>query len=279
MLNKYFLQSWLSLNPKFDFYDFNPNVLDENILIEQDIDIPYVNEKEMNLGESNTCIEYLEYLSKQDQLLLLGYTYLGDKLINNYLRNREELEYQYEQYKELRYGEFNPLFISMAHLQYPNEHISSKLYKKIKKLKSIQEYQQCIEWTIDKLNQLIDEAPPLFEGCILYRGEKSKWKEETSSSFFSRLFNIKKTILINYSFLSTSLDYDTAKSYSANKCCLKRIELQQNRKGILLGPLSYQPGEVEVLLPPGEYKYNEPKKENENKYKIENNIGTLYLKR
>ena len=272
MLQKYVLQSWFKLNPEFDFYDFNPSVLNDNLLVEDDLDIPYVSEREMTLGDSNTALEYLEFLSKKDQLILLGYTYLGDRLINNYLRNPTELEDQFEQYKELRYGEFNPLFISIANLQYPNEEISSKLYKKIKTLKTIQQYKKCIEWMIDQLTRLISDAPPLFEGCILYRGEKSKWKEETSTSFFQRLFGIKKTKLTNVSFLSTSLDFETAQSYAAKDCCLKRIELETYRKGILLGPLSYQPGEVEVLLAPGEYK-----KEGEDKtqYKIE----TVYLKR
>lgn len=264
----YQLQSWWRLNPEFDFYDFNPSVLNEPIIIDEDIDIPYKNEVEMSLEYSNNCLEYIEYMSKEDQLLLLGYTYLGDRLVNNYLRYPEEVEDQYQMYLELRYGEFNPLFVSIAKLQYPNKEISSKLYKKIKKL-SLPDYIQCIEWTINRLNQLIDESPSLFQGCILYRGEKSMWT--TKKSVLSHLFSFKSNTVTNISFLSTSLDIDTAKSYASKDCCLKRIELIKERKGILLGPLSYQPGEVEVLLAPGDFK-----KEKEDK---QFNINTIYLER
>lgn len=82
---------------------------------------------------------------------------------------------------------------------------------------------------LDTLDELFENVPPIDQTQIVYRG---------ISTYFP-LESIK-------SFISTSLSFDVATSFSGKYCCLLYITLSPGSKILPLKELSYLPSEEEM---------------------------------
>ena len=247
------------------YYDIK--ITDNNPLITSESVLSSVWFKEMN--------DYIVNLSMLDVLTVYGYTFVGDRIVNSYIRsklnqnafynsleitaspfymdfilylktmkNEDEvfsiinennklndmdtntLKYLYSQSKVIDVNNLNPF--------YEREHSIFKHVKYEHWLNIIDSYKL-------RLRKIIENSPSLPQTMTVFRGVKDRFFEQMTHDNIYR----------NAGFVSTSLKYDVAKSFSlktSDKCCIFKIKLLKGTNALLVPGMSAFPKEVEFLL-------------------------------
>lgn len=106
---------------------------------------------------------------------------------------------------------------------------------------------QVVSVFIRDLSRIIDAAPPLSQAVTVFRG--------VAKDYY--LKGLKNGVYQNVGFVSSSLDINTAREFTAldGKCCLQRITVLQGTKAILLMPVSLIADEKEILFNHGCFYY------------------------
>lgn len=231
-------------------------------------------------------IEYQKKLSFQDQLILLSYTYAGDRLIHNYIEKSfdESTLFVKDSYSTMLFPLYIPFIMYMSKhknnfkpdlfkrlyiqseaqtLISPDEikkrffeygdRISFKSYNHI--LNSIFRtrilnndfYNELFKIYHERLSSLILNSPPLEETLIVYKGLKDM-----------DFIDFKKNnIFTNRRYISTSYLVASATHASfintATSCCLQKITLLKRTKCLYVYFSYYN--EYEILLPPDRHLY------------------------
>ena len=140
-------------------------------------------------------------------------------------------------------------------------------------LKNILTHVEWKTWTevIDsyqkRLNNIIKKSPPLKQNTTVLRGITEDYITTAT----------KNSIFRNVSFISTSINYNVAKTFNNNKkCCILKIKLLKGSRALLLNGLSVFSHEAEFLLSSDtnfiiNYKKEEPYLPNTNKICIDKN--------
>lgn len=190
---------------------------------------------------------YLEGCSMRQKLILSGYTRGGDELVNMYLlKDFQDLrQYIFNHWRSggnLVDYMFNPMYYQLRELGGPeNVHSMQYWLERLEDEVLVKTIMSAIEKYIGELTRIFDKSPKLTKPIIVYRGTKSEYYKDKSDIFH------------NTTFMSTSLSPKIALGFinTLYRCCFKEIHLVPGAKAIFLEPLTQQPKEVEVLLPPG----------------------------
>jgi|694.fasta_scaffold38874_3 hypothetical protein len=197
-----------------------------------------------------------ETLSTKEIFMLSGYTFNGDVLANLFLKlkanvssdaeddfNEYVLNWRSEKKKNKhRQIRLNSLFYQLAKRlnNYDYDFVNSYLEKVKRDDAFIQLIKECVEEYVDDLKKIFDKAPALDEDMVVFRGVSTMYyKKDNSDKFY------------NNTFMSTSLNPNTALDFSAKECCLKKITLKRGfNKIIFIEPITQIRGEYELLIPP-----------------------------
>lgn len=184
---------------------------------------------------------YLDRLSMRERINLYGYTKAGDQLVNMYLRNDIQA---LEQYISSR-GNYQhiPIYYQLRDRGAPEGIDEIHSWLRTKDTQSlIKIFISAIKSYIDELVKVFDNSPALTRPITVFRGVKTAYYKTDNSNVFH-----------NREFMSASLDPDIAITFtdSTAGCCFKQINLVPGAKAIFIAPLSQEPNELEVLLPPG----------------------------
>nr|QOI90371.1 hypothetical protein HWQ62_00234 [Pyramimonas orientalis virus] len=227
----------------------------------------------------NKLNQYIKELPYEQIFAMFAYTTIGDKLVNNYLRNGENNNYlkdfvsnfnsQKKNYKTVRYL---PLFFPMLNIIKTNINNISKLLIDPEKEKEILQHKvlimkdfeknknkgelyvlicdifplftyktivKCVELLIDTLNNTINGAPALTKKLVVYRGSADSYYFNT---------DLPNTMFRNKGFVSTSINKYSAEYFSNDDCCLAYITLLPGSKALLLEGVTNVTDEFEMLL-------------------------------
>lgn len=185
---------------------------------------------------------YLDRLSMRERINLYGYTKAGDQLVNMYLRNDIQA---LEQYIISNWGNYQhiPIYYQLRDRGAPEDVNEMHSWLRIKDTSSlIKIFISAIKSYIDELVKIFNNSPALTRPITVFRGVKTAYYKTDNSNIFH-----------NKEFMSASLDPDIALTFtdSTAGCCFKQINLIPGAKAIFIAPLSQEPNELEVLLPPG----------------------------
>ena len=181
-------------------------------------------------------LEYLKKISKKDKLVLKIYSesYLF-KLLNNFCNQIIDpetiLEYDIEEENETYIEEY----LKIKNIKQPDEEAENIEY-------FIFVIDLIISITKDLISIIINSPPT--PDVMVYRGTKNYY------------YSKEDNILINYGFVSTSLDEEVAEIFTDQKtCCLFKVLIPKGTRGIYLslldlidGDMEYE--EYELVLPP-----------------------------
>lgn len=221
-----------------------------------------------NLSEFlNNNQKYLDGLSQRQLVVLAGYTLDGDELANMYLRNdRTKLEkYIFQHWsiysQEKSYGH-NPLYFQLRDLGAPslpgdpeslqNTNLMISWLGKKDNSSLISTFMSAIKSFISELIEIFDKSPKLESPITVFRGARTAYYK-TGGSIFN-----------NKEFMSASLSPKVAIQFMERitSCCFKQINLVRGAKVIFMEPISQNPDELEVLIPPGnKFEITEVKKD------------------
>ena len=225
--------------------------------------------KEMN--------DYMINLSMVDMLTVHGYTFIGDRIVNSYIRSRvnrlllasavwmnSPFYTEFCLYLKTMKNEDEVLnMINLNHSDIDLDvdikilkdlYLKSKVldvnnltpfFEKTHTILRYVKYEHILK-IIDsyklRLRKIIENSPPLPQTMTVFRGVKDK--------YFAQM--TKDNIYRNAGFISTSLQYNVAKSFSnhtaPDKCCIFKIKLLKGTKALLIPGVSKFPNELEFLL-------------------------------
>jgi hypothetical protein len=240
-----------------------------NIYNEKFINNIKYNSKEIKLFISNQ-ITFFESLTIEELYTLKYYTYIGDKLLNTYIKGIFDpkkintlyikgryfyfshysdsyllLYYQFKYvFEELLIKEnYIKIFRSLDNYNYLNK-FDKKYFNKyiLENYKNfeIEIYHLVFEKFINDLINIFNKAP-IANNIICYRGLENK--------FFNNIINIKKGYYTNSTFISTSLFIDVAKKFTLNNNgYIQKININSN-KVIFMELITLNNYEFEILLP------------------------------
>jgi hypothetical protein len=206
-------------------------------------------------------------LSENDKVMLQGYTYMGDVLVNNYLRGTLKPPFEDEEKAEYLATQ---KFIDVLFWNYINDNydllktrmklpkkgfimnIPELIFDNYEFFDDVSNVLPIIDIYKNDLIRIISRAPPLPAPLTVYRGFKSE--DHVTDLEFS-----------NIDFISTSLDMIQAikfslmndKTYKITHRGAKyfggvyEITVTPRVPCVFMGFISFIPGEYEVLLPPG----------------------------
>jgi hypothetical protein len=221
-------------------------------------------------------LHYCQSLSKEEVLTVRGYTYRGDKILNQWMVSPSDWWTLF--IKLILKADFTdsyfPFFYSFIYvlqkdLDYSHSILSSsqknilnKIYttdrfKRQYRLSDVydllmteKENMTDISWkefwnlviTIyrDQLNQIIRKAPTLHHCLTVYRGTKDPyWLKSLTEDHSEFIFK-------NYT--STSLDIKNTEEFRNESCCLLKITLPEKTPCLFISGFSSEPSEAEILL-------------------------------
>jgi len=248
--------------------------------------------------------DFLLNLPWKDKIRIVGYTYGGDKICNNYIlksidyKNIMDKFYEYEReyifplafeiyLDSIKYASYADWMDSLIPV---SEHAGLSMIFELTfdALKSVeynyraymtilkfidlvankikpQGWNKWIESFIQGITQIINKAPSTpKDSFYVYRGVKN-------ASFVTL---DSRNVFTNNLFMSTSLSIDVAYEFKSNysKCCIFEMQVLQNTKCLFISPLSYFPEEFEILFAPGRHllKIGRDHQDSDNKMLITN---------
>lgn len=218
--------------------------------------------------------DYITQLSTKDLYTIVGYTFYGDIVSNNFMRGQlKSSDFLNEVKNQSRWnqGQYYPIFFQALEVfkemvktendldkitegkvnvilksLWKDVHIPgikmSSIYTKFKKAAGNFTYNKfwthAIQRYIDDLSRIIRNAPALRKKMVVYRGVKNDYYLK---GLAGKMYNTN-------SFVSTSLNLQSAINFSSEKCCFKRITLLPGTRVLLMDGVSVYPGEFEILL-------------------------------
>ena len=113
--------------------------------------------------------------------------------------------------------------------------------KKVKRDdKFVELIKECVEEYIEELIKIFDKAPALDTEMVVFRGVSTMYYKKDNSDIF-----------YNNTFMSTSLNPNTALEFSDRDCCMKKIILKPGfNRIIFMEPITQVTGEYELLICP-----------------------------
>ena len=193
----------------------------------------------------------LESVQNDDYYFPLFYQFL---IVLNEMYNKNKLDTYLN-----RFLEFEDIenFLSLSRHNKNNPIKLSNLYKEFqgKKQHFLRMFESkefvlrfwcpIIEYTIKDLNRIIKRAPQTNKCFIAFRGSKSDYLYNLSSS---NTTNDNTKHLLHTTFMSTSFDLEIATQFKENECCLMRILIPKGSSCLYVGGISKFTGELEVLF-------------------------------
>jgi len=257
---------------------FNTSVLDneygeDGLFSETPYRLKFITEQLLNTEWINKSIKYITNLDWLDKLTILGYSYRGDTIVNNYARGTLDWAKMYMLFSD---DSFKPL--------------SPQLYKKIKTFEHIedifnltrqvteQEQKPILKWTrivymssrlgsdeyeaiqrllvfftpihiedliesmIEDMTRLIEEAPPTLSSIVLFRGIKDMFISSDNQHFTLKGFVSTSPDIFS------ALDFATINNKESIGCCIKRIVVPLGSKILFVPSISRYADEVETIL-------------------------------
>lgn len=167
------------------------------------------------IDESRKFIDSLDFYERQ---ILISYTKIGDRIINNIIRG--------DRSKEL--GQFVMDNIKKFQNYYELEVVKNLPYNLVEKIGWIPVY-------IQEFLRVCNKAPKLKYNVTLYRGVQTK--------------DFKSLRPIENEFVSTTIDPDIARNFKAEgECCILNMLVEKGVKALFLAEISHFSEEQEVLL-------------------------------
>ena len=219
-------------------------------------------------------------LTVKEIFMLSGYTYNGDVLCNLVLRmksdNTDKRKKNFKEYvvnwniEEEEGYKLIPIFYQLSKRlnKYSYKDIKSYLKKVKRDEKFVELIKDCVEEYIEELKKIFDKAPVLENEMVVYRGVTTMYYKKDNSDIF-----------YNNTFMSTSLNPNTALGFSYKDCCMKKIILKPGfNRIIFMEPITQVGGEYELLICPDTkfriLKHEKLKKLNSINYKKINEAGS-----
>ena len=219
-------------------------------------------------------------LTVKEIFMLSGYTYNGDVLCNLVLRmksdNTDKRKKNFKEYvvnwniEEEEGYKLIPIFYQLSKRlnKYSYKDIKSYLKKVKRDEKFVELIKDCVEEYIEELKKIFDKAPVLENEMVVYRGVTTMYYKKDNSDIF-----------YNNTFMSTSLNPNTALGFSYKDCCMKKIILKPGfNRIIFMEPITQVTGEYELLICPDTkfriLKHEKLKKLNSINYKKINEAGS-----
>ena len=181
-----------------------------------------------SLAWLNAQTDYFRTLNKTDIALIQFYTYHGDVILNNFVRNRWSISENDLDFIRLRCGD---------------ESINEGFHKwmKILKLTDMDSVELLLLGIYNRLNQLIMKAPSNSQRFVSYRGSNSK-------DYFEQVQTQKPKIFRNMGFFSTTMLIANAMAF-AQGGYMTRIIVPKGYHCIYLEAMTLCEGEEEILMP------------------------------
>ena len=199
----------------------------------------------------NANDRYLQSLDKLDLLLLKGYTFHGDNIVNAYLRRyvpavdqaaRDKLAKFFRSYDQKAWSSGKVLSMLFPAFKALHNIHTGSLTKDIDEIQrrswTLPEYVAATTWTVDRLQHLILNGPATTTEMVVHRGVRDNWWKHS-----------KRNAFVQDGFMSTTLARGLAFKDEETSCCLKKIILPPGTHGLFLEGLTSVTGELEVLLP------------------------------
>lgn len=217
---------------------------------------------------------YIESLSLLDQMTIVGYTFVGDQIINDFIQNNFQITQPVidnilktinDRFKVQKTSIVNkqfPFFSQIFELFYPqDEKITPDLYnyildhlyqpdwKKENFINSIntENWTRVLNRYIEDLRRILKHAPETEFNMVLFRG--------TGRDTTFKYKETKGNVIVNNQFKSASLDFSVAMSFTGipekdtrYRCCLVRFIIPKKFKLLYIGSVSSFGGEHEVLI-------------------------------
>ena len=192
-------------------------------------------------------------LTTKEIFMLSGYTFNGDVLVNLVLRmkadNTDESKENFIEYvekwsleKNKKFKRLIPIFYQLAKRLNNYDYSAMEFYlKKVKRDdKFVELIKECVEEYIEELIKIFDKAPALDTEMVVFRGVSTMYYKKDNSDIF-----------YNNTFMSTSLNPNTALEFSDRDCCMKKIVLKPGfNRIIFMEPITQVTGEYELLICP-----------------------------
>lgn len=222
-------------------------------------------------------MKYIESLSPRDIYTIRQYTYNGDRIVNEYLRNNfNEDIFKENIYHNIRVLAYQ-LYECIINTNNTNDYIKTtnknefknveKIITPIQKnplsftrliklgvlfkngLLNMNIFYKAIEQFKDDIQRIILGAPPLPTELTVFRGVETKFYQQDSIN----------TFYLNKGFISTTIDpkiiiekefmkLNNNLSYNYY-CCLQKLKLVAETRAIIMFPISRVLNEYEILLP------------------------------
>jgi hypothetical protein len=244
-----------------------------DVMIEQTMDLDWLGEQQ----------KYILGLPFRELYTVLGYTFVGDVMVNNYHRGKLTLEGIKRSFSDplfRKYQRFHPLFYAWM------DELRTCSYNPFREGAENEEVtfphatKKTPQQVLDMLRSSPKYKPAEWYGYLLGMGEYHHlafWKRvikrysKELQGVIQRAPRVKKTIVVyrgvkndyylqgtdghyyvNKGFVSTSLNIKQAMKFAErglkNTCCLKKITLLPGTKALFLMGISQFAGEMEVLL-------------------------------
>jgi hypothetical protein len=259
---------------------FNTSVLDkeygeDGLFSETPYRLQFITEQLIDPEWINKSIMYITNLDWLDKLTILGYSYRGDTIVNNYARGTLDWVKMYmlfsddafkplspQLYKKIKtFQRIENIFnltrqqlteqetkpiLKWTRIVYMSSRLGSDEYEAIQRLLVFFtpiHIEDLIESMIEDMTRLIENAPPTSSSIILFRGIKDMFISSDEKHFTLK------------GFVSTSPDIFSALDFTEIKnknnnigCCIKRISVPVDSKLLFVPSISRYADEVETIL-------------------------------
>ena len=248
------------LSVPFDEAEFEPEVLNNSSIIspheDDEDDVP---EEERSWTTNEPDIQwiidsqkYVLGLSKISQLILLAYTFAGNKILkagnDNVLKIVvadliEDTRAMPERYLSIAVVIWMCLKEKKLsrEVRLPEE-FNGETYGVVKaavgwSIFNLDDWEIIRDTFAAELQKIITEAPRPKKSFVVFRGEPDMMLGNPNGE------------LVTTAFTSTSLSFPATLDFTSLECCVKQITIKQGTKALFVGFASIYPEELEVLLP------------------------------
>lgn len=233
----------VSYKIEMDYNQFNHKFINgvERIFNQSDID-EFLNDQN----------DFFKSLNTREIYNLKNYTFMGDKIIVEFITNLFSIDLLYIDYSYSTlfffqfhdYFSLNPIYNDTP-VNTSNSHDFINFLKLNYKSFSSDIYNYVISSYIDELNKIFKKAPKAKEVMYVYRGVKDNYISKEVSR------NKSRGLFISNRFTSTSLFVSSAKGFMRDddNSVLYEIKIEKGCPLIFLEGISLAKGEYEILLP------------------------------